>query len=80
MGKREVSKESMIHLIETESPIFRNLDQDGLMYLTGPKYDFIYTPFGQIIAKSTRTGIQYTCYAHEFTIMYDGICAERDFI
>ena len=70
----------MLHLIETESPRFDGMDIDGLMHLNGPKFRFVHMPFGQIVATNKETDIQYGAYAHEFTLMYDGICAERDFL
>lgn len=77
LNVREVSKDYMIHLIKTESPVFSGLDENGLMHLTGSGFSFVYTPFGKVVAENSETGIRYGCYAHEFSLMYEGICAER---
>jgi len=77
MNKREVSKDFMINLIRTETPKYNGVDDDGIMHLKSSIYDFVYTPFGQIVASNSRTGISYICYGHEFSLMYEGIRAER---
>lgn len=76
MEKRKVAKRFMFHLIETQSPIYRYMDEFGVIHLTGPDYDFLYTPFGMISAKNVQ--FEYVCMEPEFSGLYNGIVLERN--
>lgn len=75
MEKREVSKRFMFHLIEKQNPVYRYLDEFGLIHLTGSEYDFVYAPYGLVSAKNNQ--IEYTCQESDFTVMYNGLISER---